>query len=260
MIPRRSFLGLAAAFAALGGRMIDPTSPDSLAARFAEMERRLAALERSPQLTNSSIKGGSVRILNAGGDAIAVVGDTDVGQGVAVYDGAGVVVARLGSLDGTVPGGRQGIQIGANPNSSANDWLDVSRENGISFPFLGHAWHDPSSYKVVTSGSFTTVWQCQVELVASTDVLFTVDYSADAATTGELRIVAATATSSTKTIAAAAFGTGRVEWRHGLALGGGPIGFEVQARRTSGVGNINVYQPTGLHTGRTSGATTGGLA
>lgn len=56
--------------------MPDPALPASLAAELAELRRRLDAVERSPRLPNSSIRGGALTILNEDGtDVVVKVGD-----------------------------------------------------------------------------------------------------------------------------------------------------------------------------------------
>jgi hypothetical protein len=63
--------------------------PESIVSKFAEIERRLAAIERSPQLGNSSIAAGGLTIKNGG--VVAVDGGS-----LDVKDASGIVRVRVG--------------------------------------------------------------------------------------------------------------------------------------------------------------------
>lgn len=74
--------------------------PDDLFAWLRDLDRRLVALERSPQLTSASIKDGALTIYNSAGQPIVVLGKQANGRyGLRTYDAAGVLRAALGELD-----------------------------------------------------------------------------------------------------------------------------------------------------------------
>jgi hypothetical protein len=88
---------------------------------------------------------------------------------------------------------------------------------------------------------------------------------ADAATTGEVRITTNVSGSPISAVLSVPASTAAAyEWKWkvpGMILGTGPITFQIQARRVTGAGNINVYPPTQMHetTAATIGATATGV-
>lgn len=72
--------------------------PDDLFAWLRDLERRLVALERSPQLTQTSIKDGALSILDASGVTRVKVGRDGSSYGVKVYDSSGANPVELSTL------------------------------------------------------------------------------------------------------------------------------------------------------------------
>lgn len=100
-------------------------------------------------------------------------------------------------------------------------------------------------YVEVTSATFVPT--CHWNLPAAfSDVLNAwVAVTSDASTTGEVRIREAVSGAVTDilTIPALANQSAYFEWLHGVHLGDTTCEFQIQARRTGGSGNINVYSP-----------------
>ena len=79
--------------------MSQPLLDDSILSRIAGLERRLVALERSPQLTQSSIKDGALTIFDASEQPIVVLGrQADGRYGLRVNNASGSEVLRLGEV------------------------------------------------------------------------------------------------------------------------------------------------------------------
>lgn len=72
--------------------------PDDFFAWLADLDRRLVALERSPQLTKASIKDGSLDVYDATGILRVRIGKDGTDYGVKVYDAAGANAVSLDSL------------------------------------------------------------------------------------------------------------------------------------------------------------------
>ena len=111
----------------------------------------------------------------------------------------------------------------------------------------------------LTSSSFVTLWEARVELVSHKGCKVRVPWAIDAATDGEIRITALNNETDELEVEGAANGENLFNWLHGAELGSGPIMFRIQARVTSGAGEIHVYEPTGLHLIDPTQCTTGGL-
>lgn len=180
------------------------------------IERRLAAMERTAQLTTSSIKDGALLIL----------------------DEDNVVRARLGLID------------------PATDFYGISmfdedgglrfevNDDGFRDPWLANPWRDPNVFKPVTSGSFVTVFNCEVEIISHKGVSGRFGWATDGGTTGELKLVLnGIGQTATVVLPAGTTGQQQFQWLHGATLGTGPALFQIQARRTGGAGNVNVYWP-----------------
>ena len=60
---------------------LDPALPPSLKATLDDLKRRLANLERSPRLTSASIRNGLLRVLDAAGRAVVLLGQTKDANG-----------------------------------------------------------------------------------------------------------------------------------------------------------------------------------
>lgn len=78
--------------------MAQPVLPDDLIDRIVDLERRLIAVERSPQLTQTSIKEGALTVLDAAGVVRVRIGKDGSDYGVKVYDAAGANPVSLAAL------------------------------------------------------------------------------------------------------------------------------------------------------------------
>lgn len=215
--------------------MADPAVPQTLADRLAALERRLASLERSPQLQNSSLTGGTITALN------------DSGQRVAEF--------------GQLAGGNYGFAV--NDALSTQTILLVDDARGVSVPVIEHAWLKADDFTVVTSGSFTTLFRCHVSVPLAQVYSVTVVVTTAVATTGEVRLnIPGFGTTNAKSCPAAAQTDAVFAWDPGMALGLGstPFDIEVQARRTSGAGNVNVYTPYPIRESSAYPAVAGGVS
>ena len=78
--------------------MAQPVLPKDLIDRIVDLERRLIALERTPQLTQTSIKDGTLTVLDAAGVVRVKIGKDGTDYGVKVYDAAGANPVQLATL------------------------------------------------------------------------------------------------------------------------------------------------------------------
>lgn len=203
--------------------MADPALPASLAAELADLRRRLDAVERSPRLPNSSIRGGALTILDDAGDIVAQVGD---------------FVGPDGAPD-------TGLHF-------PNDRVGMSQEHGLFRPRLQVEARTLNVTQNTTSGTFSTLWQFVTRSMAS-GVEVTFACATDAATSAELRLEVirsggGTSYSAVKTVPASNPST-YFTWLLDLraitnpVTIGQPLFLNVQARRTGGAGTVYVFQP-----------------
>jgi len=88
--------------------MAQPVLADTIFTRLNDLERRLVALERSPQLTSASIKDGALTIYNLAGQAVAVFGKQSSGRyGLSTFNAAGQRTLELGELASS----RSGLEV-----------------------------------------------------------------------------------------------------------------------------------------------------
>ncbi|MGE0344168.1 MAG: hypothetical protein AB7O86_14010 [Porticoccaceae bacterium] len=210
------------------------TSPD-LARTIAELERRIRTLETASQLQRSSLTGGTITALNDSGDRVAEFGQ--------------------------LVGGNYGFAV--NDALSAQTLLLVDDARGVSVPVIEHAWLKADDFTVVTSGAFTTLFRCHVSVPLAQVYSVTVVVTTAVATTGEVRLnIPGFGTTNAKTCPAAAQTDAVFAWDPGMALGLGstPFDIEVQARRTSGAGNVNVYTPYPIRESSAYPAVAGGVS
>lgn len=200
--------------------MQDSGVPGGMAGRFAELERRLKALEVQQRARSSGVQGGSLRVL----------------------DENGVEVARAGRM----PEGQDGLSVSSN---GPIPYLRVDDQLGVALPWMVHPFRDPSLSKLVTLGTFAPVWEAYVELITGLQALFRTLVYADVGTTLELRfVIASVVVGGVKSVSGV---TQYVEWRraHGALLHTGPVAFSLEARRSAGAGNCGVYSPAELAIG-----------
>jgi hypothetical protein len=82
--------------------------PADLVAWLRDLDRRLATLERSPQLTSASIKDGALTIYNAAGLPVLVLGKQSTGRyGLSAFNAAGQRTLELGELASS----RNGLEV-----------------------------------------------------------------------------------------------------------------------------------------------------
>ena len=222
-----------------GDRYNVPPSPGG------DLEQRLRNLEQAVYdglfnrtLRNSVLPEGSVEILKAGNLVLRLDAD-----GLSVLDATGTLRVRVGYIDASAG---YGVKV----LSPASGTLFNATDDGLRFPALNTPWIPQIGaftglLTPITSASFVNVYQAEWSQITHLGFASTVVCTSDAGTTGEFRISAdAGGTTSSVTIPAASAGTSQAfEWLHGLGLNTGPTSFRVQARRTGGAGNINVYLP-----------------
>lgn len=230
--------------------MTDPLGPESLELRLREMERRLMELETSQRAAYTSIldDAGVVRVkltrsgltfYDASGNIITTLDDL----GLRVFDSAGVLRARLGYLDGSAG---YGVRV----HGASNEQLFEANDDGLRYPALNSPWIPQLTafngiYTPVTDAAFVNVYQAEFSQITHLGFAATIVCTSDAGTTGEFRLSAdAGGTTSAVTVPSGSAGTMQLfEWLHGLTLATGPTSFRVQAKRTGGAGNVNVYLP-----------------
>jgi hypothetical protein len=189
--------------------MNDPRNPmpPDIATYLRSLEERLEKLERSPRLTNASISDPS-------GQTRVLLGrlDEDENYGLEVFDENGGERFRV---DG----------------------------RGMIDPYLVGVTFDPTVFKATTSGSFTTLWRVYFPILSHEAIGGYIGWAADAATTGELRIKLGANATVAAPLAAGTSGSQGFVWLHGGTLGTGPAYVDVEARRATGAGSINIYTP-----------------
>lgn len=211
--------------------MLDALPPD-LAQILAELQRRIKVLEGSNKLLQSAITNGTIK----------------------VYNSAGVRIAEMGST----PAGGGGIELLA--SNGTTDLLVVDQTLGFAIPWLSTGWKDAAANKVVTSGTFVSTYNTLTELLFASELRFRVSIISDVGTTGEARITysGGSVLGNVKTIPSGANASYEYRIAHGFTLGGGPLQFDLEVRRTSGAGNITVYEPSQMHYGAAMVAVAGG--
>jgi len=214
--------------------MLDPTIPDpSGKAATRDLERRVEALERANQLMASTIKGGSFRVFDENDNEIVRLGAFDE----AGYDGFYVKDAA-----GTQILGANGVQ-------------------GFSVPGVTVPCRCNTELVAVTAGTWTTAYTWTIEVVTAIEFRFRVPLTCDVGSTGEVRVynnTGAAMIGNVKTLASGASEVAQFRATHGLTIGTGPINVLLQAQRTSGAGNVNVYEPSGLWVGANQVPVAGG--
>lgn len=192
-------------------------TPDSIYKEIEDLKRRLRDLESSPQLSSSSVKEGSLKILDSSGNVVVTLGKLLNGNyGLQIVNGAGGLTTFLADSDSA-----------ALPPMPVPSRIDIPQ--------------------TITSGTFVNLCTGEVERLAHDAVRVRSSWATDATATGEIRIANASAGTFTNAIAIPANSSGIAEfhWLHGQTLSAGPYYFRVQARRTSGGGVMNVYPADG---------------
>jgi hypothetical protein len=190
---------------------IDPTD---IGAVLSDLQRRLHDVECAAGLTNAS-----------------------------VADPAGVKRVLLGRLDSA---GNYGIEV---RDQNGNSMIRVDG-NGLRYPGLPMLYRKAGDPVIVTSGTFTSVWEGFIPWVSHNAVRWNSTIGVDAATTGEARLrtnVGGTTYSAVKTLAAGTANAYEWNWAiPGLTFGTGPVNVTLEVRRVTGAANINAYGPNTL--------------
>ena len=202
--------------------------PDDLILQLRQIERRLRALESA-----NPLQGGSFTT------------STDERPIVAMGDLSTVSLAGNGIVSWSA--------------DRVRAMLYVTDLHGFGVPWLSHPWVEANAGVTVTSGTFTPVYSSTCEVLWSTQVMFRVAVVTDGATTGELQVTAVGGPLGV--VKAIPAGTGTFfEFRmiHGIPIGGGPVVFGIEARRTSGAGVMKVFEPGPLNIGVAMAPVAGG--
>lgn len=207
--------------------------PETLTDIIRDFDRRLHALETSSRLARSSIRDGALTIEKADGTLISRLGkQPDNSYGLVHHHENGQILYQHSSLTGQA---FPGVPLALAKNAD---------------PFIS------------TSSTFETAYACTVDTALTTAVLVNIPVSADAGTTGEIRLrnaVVGGATSNAKAITAGFSGYIQFNWLHQQTVGSGVFAPLVEVRRTGGTGNIYVwpigqaYQIEGSRIGATVG-------
>lgn len=207
--------------------MPEVNQPEDLGRLLAEIERRLRTLETSQRASNTSITD------EDGNELVRF--DRD---GIKIYDATGVLRARFGYIN--VASG-YGVSVW---DENAGLRFEVN-DDGYRDPWLPHPMISAGVSTNVTGGSFAAIYQGQVQLVTHKGVSLTAVVSTDVGTVGEVRLknIDTGATTSVVSIGSGSSIEQGFNWLHGSLLGGGPVRFDLEARRVSGAGNVIVYQP-----------------
>jgi hypothetical protein len=223
--------------------------------RFRAIEQSINALAgRNP--LNSAVFSGTTRNVDPDGNTVGSWGP----DGFKFYDTAGNLLLSLGAtgffmydadaetrlIIGATEPGAYGVIVNDADGTTPRLWID---ETGIRSPFLASPFVAADDYKAVTSGTYVITHRAQVELITSPGLYVWVTAASDPGTTGEVRLRNNFTGATTEAVTIPAGSSGTVQqfrWLHGSDLNEGPIVFEVQARRTAGTGNLNVYRPPSL--------------
>ncbi len=228
--------------------------------RIARLEQKVRRLAKRRVLGNATISegdlivksGGSFQVIDASsGQTVAVIGalpspaydraDGSRQPGIVIYREDGSLAAALADLNPTTPPYKQAWQVF---DRAGNIVMadDTNTGRGLAAPYVGGGcfFNDTNvvRWPQTTSGSFVTIADTYF-CVENPRVQWDIQYVADAATAGEIRLlVNGTQVDGTQTVT-----TSFNLWsRFGVSLPGADIGdfpyIALQARRTSGTGSI----------------------
>jgi len=174
-----------------------------------------------------------------------------VGSQMTVKDVDGNVKARLGGLTTVGGSGKSfGLEFVNQPGTGnwpgGTPYFRVSEE-GFEFPYSLMATSDIGQYVGVAVGSFAPIYRANTGLILHPCVAMRASIFCPVGTTGEIRLTAGgygSLASSAVTIPDGHVGFLEVPaWAHTLELWTGPYSFDVEVRRTSGAGTIQVFNP-----------------
>lgn len=241
---------------------MDLTRPEigGLLRELADLKERVKRLERGNPLAGQLPAGESIEVVDpADGSALVTLGNLGVvGTGAAFRDTAGTLVAAIGQL-----AAGPGIMVGNNPTPTSADTFFLTTNEGIIYPWLGFPWYQANYSVPITNASFENAWQTIIPLTTGSQMYVEVVVGTGVGTTGEFRVrhINSGATTSVVSVGAAATVTQVFRWDLGTDMfaGSGPARFEIQARRTGGAGNVNVYGPGAIVVSAELGGTATGI-
>lgn len=211
--------------------MEDANLESSLFLELQDLKRRLHNLETAPRLPNSAQTGGTYQLLSPN------TNQEIRREGVIQFFPGG---------DESLPPSQTFYGIAFYDGSHNSVFMIRDDHAGLVKPGLHIPFKTPTP-TVTNSGSFTvcTEWYSRK---LYTNVLFIEGaVVADAATTGEMRIIDTLSSQSTAvlTVPASTNAIYSIVWLHpfGVASTGTPCFLQIQARVTSGPGNLTVYPP-----------------
>lgn len=148
-----------------------PILPEELLSTLADLERRLVALERSPQLTSASIKDGALVVLDAAGVVRVKIGKDGTDYGVKIYDAAGANAVSLATL----AFGQNYAEVIPEEATTSTSYVDLATV-GPSVPVTV----GPSGRAIVLGGAYMTSTVTNQTVVAGlkVDAAATFDFAA----------------------------------------------------------------------------------
>lgn len=198
-----------------------PAKPDAEFKAWKDgIERRLKNLETGAQLPNSTSRGGTTVWKNKDLQThgyFGTFGDAHgTFEGFVMYDGSGHSM-----------------------------FMTRADKPGIIHPELSPTWILDNQYVPVNSGSYVTVARWNPRSIYHEVIDTVIPVGSDAATVGEIRLLEVSTGQVTDSLitTAGSFQYAAFSWVHPIEpnVGANP-NFEIQAKRNSGAGNINVHQ------------------
>jgi hypothetical protein len=219
---------------------VNPAADAYLVNYLKRLDARLAALETQPALNNSAITNGQLTVFDGSNDALVITGlQPKYGTyGTYYYDTSGNLLVAIGQL----PDGTYGTQV---QNSAGVLFFKMSTATGLTAPEMVGVTVDSTTPKVVTSGTFVNTWRVVLGQIVSPGVEVVMPLTTDVGTTAEVRLSVGGFTTSAFALTSGWSAQNFIRWLHGVALTAGPLQIDLQARRTGGAGNVNVYAPAG---------------
>lgn len=235
---------------------VDPGDPGArFEERFRTIEQQLRSILGQNPL-NHAVFSGAMRNVDEAGSTVGSWGP----DGFRFFDAAGNLLLHLGPTGlrmydadteqrvhiGQISSGRYGVLVLDADGTTPRFQVD---EAGIRSPYMAAPFVTAEDdYKAVTSGTFVVAHRAQIEQITSEGLYVWVTASTAVGTTGEMRLrnVGTGAVTDAVSIPSGSSGTvQQFRWLHGAQLSAGPVTFEVQARRTAGAGDVNIYRPPG---------------
>lgn len=196
-----------------------------------QIEERMRTLETQQRLFSSSIKGGAM----------------------VVYDDEEQQVARIGKGSFTGSSGEREVPVFSfsEPTSGQFHFL-VDAEEGFLVPIRTIHWVQ-DTFIQVTNGSFENTWKTYFTVDALI-LVCVILVGADSGTTGEIQLNLGGSTTTAYSIPASTLTTYTYLWDLSeIGLNFNALAYmELEARRLTGSGNINVYSPLQCYLGAKS--------